>query len=40
MVPKATLSEPVNVRTMISPNRTSETRPIGSKARLEVFRGS
>jgi hypothetical protein len=31
----ATLSEPVNVRTMISPNNTSDTRSIGSRTRLE-----
>src|SRR6476659_4521010 len=31
----ATLSEPVNVRTMIRPKRTSETRSIGSSTRLE-----
>ena len=31
----ATLSEPVKVRTMISPNSTSDTRSIGSSARLE-----
>ncbi len=30
----ATLSEPVNVRTMISPKSTSETRSIGSRTRL------
>ncbi len=30
----ATLNDPVNVRTMISPNRTSETRSIGSRTRL------
>src|SRR5216110_667675 len=31
----ATLSEPVKVRTMIRPKRTSETRSIGSNTRLE-----
>src|SRR5439155_14880423 len=31
----ATLSAPVNVRTMIRPKRTSETRSIGSNTRLE-----
>jgi hypothetical protein len=36
----ATLSEPVIVRTMISPKRTSETRSIGSRIRLEDFIGS
>ena len=30
----ATLSDPVNVRTMISPKSTSETRSIGSSTRL------
>src|SRR5580765_3110393 len=30
----ATLSEPVKVRTMIRPKRTSETRSIGSSTRL------
>src|SRR5213594_4410274 len=31
----ATLSDPVKVRTMIRPKRTSETRSIGSNTRLE-----
>src|SRR5882762_3995694 len=31
----ATLSEPVKVRTMIRPKRTSKTRSIGSNTRLE-----
>ena len=33
----ATLSDPVNVRTMITPKRTSETRSIGSRTRLELY---
>ena len=31
----ATLSEPVKVSTMISPNSTSDTRSIGSRTRLD-----
>src|SRR6185503_821914 len=37
----ATLSEPVNVRTMISPKSTSEMRSLGSSARLcDLMRSS
>src|SRR5580765_748119 len=36
----ATLSDPVNVRTMISPKSTSETRSIGSSTRLEDLMAS
>src|SRR6185436_1096529 len=34
----ATLSEPVKVRTMIRPKRTSETRSIGSRMRFGEWR--
>src|SRR6478735_3529807 len=36
-VASATLSEPVKARTMINPKRTSDTRSIGSRTRLEDF---
>ena len=35
----ATLSEPVKVRTMMSPNRTSDTRSCGSSTRLDEASG-